>query len=90
MISEKLITTITKRGDNMKIDNQKLDMIMAAQCLTSKQLSTVTGVSQVSITRFRRGVQKPRPATIGKIAAGLGVAVTEILETTAATVNETK
>jgi transcriptional regulator with XRE-family HTH domain len=65
----------------MKIDNRKLDLIMAAQCLTAEQLSTVTGVSQVSISRFRRGIQQPRPATIGRIAKALNVSVTDIIVT---------
>lgn len=54
---------------------------MAAQCLTAEQLSTVTGVSQVSISRFRRGIQQPRPATIGRIAKALNVSVTDIIVT---------
>lgn len=74
----------------MKIDNQKLDMLMATQCLTSEKLSKVTGVSQVSIARFRKGTQQPRPATVGKIAKALNVPVTDIIEDTAATVSETK
>lgn len=74
----------------MKIDNQKLDMLMATQCLTSEKLSKVTGVSQVSIARFRKGTQQPRPATVGKIAKALNVPVADIIENTAATVGETK
>jgi transcriptional regulator with XRE-family HTH domain len=66
----------------MKIDSRKLDLIMAEQCLTSEELSKITGVSQPSLSRFRRDMQKPRPATIGKIAAALKVPVTAILETT--------
>lgn len=64
----------------MKIDGRKLDLIMAAQCLTSEKLSTVTGVSQVSISRFRRGIQQPRPATIGKIAKALNVEIQDLIE----------
>ena len=74
----------------MQIDNRKLDVIMATQGLTSKELSMVTGVSQVSIARFRRGVQEPRPATIGKIARALNVDVTEIIQDTFAEVSENK
>ena len=70
-----------KGGENLKIDGRKLDMIMAAQCLTAEKLSMVTGVSQVSIARFRKGTQKPRPATIGRIAKALNVEIQEIIET---------
>lgn len=72
----------------MKIDSRKLDLIMAAQCLTSEQLSKVTGVSQVSIARFRKGTQQPRPATIGKIAKALNVEIQEIIETATAIAEE--
>jgi len=63
----------------MRIDNNKLDLIMAEKCLTSKKLSLVTGVSQVSIARFRRGAQEPRPATIGKIAKALEISPMEFI-----------
>ena len=74
----------------MKIDGRKLDMIMAAQCLTAETLSTVTGVSQVSIARFRKGTQNPRPATVGKIAKALNVEIQEIIETATAIAENTR
>ena len=74
----------------MKIDNYKLDVQMAIQGLTSVELSKVTGVSQVSIARFRRGVQQPRPATLGKIARALNVPVTDIIETATAIAKESE
>lgn len=74
----------------MKINIQKLDVIMATQCLTSEMLSKITGVSQVSISRFKKGTQQPRPATVGKIAKALGVKVEELIEDAAATAKEIK
>ena len=65
----------------MNIDSQKLDLLMAVQCLTAEQLTKITGVSQPSISRLRKGTQKPRPATIGKIAKALGVDVLDIIIT---------
>lgn len=70
----------------MKIDNKKLDMLMASQLLTSEKLSDISGVSQVSITRFRKGVQQPRPITVGKIAKALNVPVTDIIENNTTTI----
>jgi len=64
----------------MKIDNQKLDIIMAQKCLSSEKLSQVVNVSQVTIARIRNGSQKPRPITIGKIAKALGVKVEDLIE----------
>ncbi|MCG9969995.1 hypothetical protein L9W92_18575 [Pelotomaculum terephthalicicum JT] len=40
----------------MKIDNQKLDLVMARNCLSSEKLSEITGVSQVTIARIKNGV----------------------------------
>jgi transcriptional regulator with XRE-family HTH domain len=79
---------VGKEADTMKIDNQKLDLLMAINCLSAEQLANITGVSQVSIARFRKGIQRPRPSTIGKIAKALGVTVQELIETEAATSNQ--
>ena len=64
----------------MKIDNKKLDLIMAQKCLSSEKLSQMANVSQVTIARMRNGSQKPRPMTIGKIAKALGVKVEDLIE----------
>lgn len=78
-----------KNGVNkMKIDMKKIDLLMAKKCLSSEQLSKVTGVSQVSIARFRKGTQEPRPKTVGKIAKALNVSVEELIEYEAATSNQ--
>lgn len=63
----------------MNIDKNKLDVIMAKQCLTSEMLSKITGVSQVTIARLKRGVQKPRPVTVGKIAKALDCKVEDLI-----------
>lgn len=65
----------------MKINLQKLQIAMANQEFSSKELSKKCGVSQVTITRITKGVQVARPQTIGKIAKALNVPVTEIIET---------
>ena len=65
----------------MKINLQKLQIAMANQAFSSKELSKKCGVSQVTFTRFTKGVQVARPQTIGKIAKALNVPVTEIIET---------
>lgn len=64
----------------MKIDNEKLDLIMAQNCLSSEKLSQIANVSQVTIARMRNGSQKPRPLTVGKIAKALGVKVEDLIE----------
>ena len=65
----------------MKVNLQKVQIAMANQAFSSKELSEKCGVSQVTITRITKGVQAARPQTIGKIAKALNVPVTEIIET---------
>lgn len=69
-----------RRVVKMNIDKNKLDVIMAKQCLSSEMLSKITGVSQVTIARLKRGVQQPRPVTVGKIANALGVKVEDLID----------
>lgn len=71
----------------MKIDKMKLDLAMASKAYSAKELSQKCGVSQVTITRITKGVQKARSRTVGKIAKALEVPVTDIIESTAATAN---
>lgn len=74
----------------MKLDKMKLDLAMASKAYSAKELSQKCGVSQVTITRITKGVQKARPGTVGKIAKALEVPVTDIIESTAATVNNAR
>jgi transcriptional regulator with XRE-family HTH domain len=69
----------------MKINNEKLYVLMGNSCLTFGELSVKSGVSRVSINKFLKGKTDARPATIGKIARALNVNVQEIIETGAAT-----
>jgi len=64
----------------LKINKNKLEVLMAAQCITAENLSKLTGVSQVTIARMKRGVQNARPATVGKIAKALNVPVENLIE----------
>ncbi len=45
--------------------------------ITQKQLALAVGKQQSSITRFERGLNRPKPATAKKIAAVLGFDWTE-------------
>lgn len=74
----------------MKIDKMKLDLAMANKAFSAKELSKKSGVSQVTITRVTKGTQVARPGTIGKIAKALDVPVVDIIENTAATVDNVK
>ncbi len=51
-----------------------------AKGLDCCELAKLTGVSLMSISYYERGLRTPRVETISKIAAALGVTVTDLLE----------
>ena len=62
----------------MQIDRIKIETILAEKGWTRVVLSSASGLSPQRIsTIIRRGTCEPK--TAGKLAAGLGVPVTEIL-----------
>ena len=62
----------------MNIDRFKIETILAEKEMTRAMLSASSGISRPSISVIiRRGTCEPK--TAGKIAAGLGVTVSEIL-----------
>jgi len=64
----------------MRIDKKKLDLAMAENCFSAERLSSLTGISTVTIARIKNGSQKARPATIGKLAKALNVKVEELIQ----------
>ena len=61
----------------MKIDLDKLDLILARRQMSTAELRT--GTSPQTLTRIRRGMEI-KPKTAGIIAKTLGVDVAEIIE----------
>lgn len=64
----------------MKIDTNKVQIAMANACITSKELSELSGVSRESLTKMFNGKRNPKPITIGKIAKALNVKVESIID----------
>lgn len=63
----------------LNLNKQAIDIILAERRLTKADLAKNCGISRQNIsTIIRRGTCEPR--TAGKLAAGLGVPVTEIIE----------
>ena len=63
----------------MKISAQRIDTILAERGMTKVSLAESSGISRQNIsTIIRRGTCEPR--TAGKLAAGLGVDVADILD----------
>lgn len=61
----------------MKIDNHKLDLLLAERCMSITELRC-KGLSPQTSTRLRRG-EAIKPKTAGKLAQGLGVSVADII-----------
>lgn len=57
----------------MIIDTKKLNLILANKCLSVGELAELSEVNTVTLSRIRKGTQKARPRTIGKIARALKV-----------------
>lgn len=61
----------------MKVDNHKLDLLLARQRKSLRELRG-EGVSPQTLTRIRRG-EDVKPKTVGGVAAALGVDVMDII-----------
>jgi len=64
----------------MKIDRSKLILSFAKSCLSMREISELSGVGAVTLTRISRGTQEPIPRTVGKIARALNVTVEELIQ----------
>lgn len=63
----------------MDIDTIKIETMLAERGMTKTALAELSGISRQNIsTIIRRGSCNPK--TVGKLAAGLGVNVADILE----------
>lgn len=63
----------------MNISTIKIETMLAERGMTRMELAGACGISRQNIsTIIRRGTCEPK--TAGKLAAGLGVPVTDILE----------
>lgn len=63
----------------MTINTTRIETMLAEQGMTKAELAARCGVSRQNFsTIIRRGTCEPK--TAGKLAAGLGVPVTEIIE----------
>jgi len=63
----------------MLVKKDSLNVAMAKQCMNPYDVSRKAGISYQTFRKLRNG-QTGKPATIGRIAAALGVDVTEIIE----------
>ena len=62
----------------MRLDSQKIELLLAERQLTRKDFANLCGIRGQNIsTIIKRGTCEP--ATAGKLAAGLGLRVEEIV-----------
>ena len=70
---------VIEGGETMYISSVKIETLLAKNDMTKAALAQKCGISRQNIsTIIRRGTCEPK--TAGKIAAGLGVQVEEILK----------
>lgn len=63
----------------MTINTQRIETMLAERGLTRKALAESCGISAQNVsTIIRRGTCEPK--TVGKLAAGLGVPVSDIIK----------
>lgn len=64
----------------MKISRKRIETALAVRGMTKKAFAEQSGITRQGISAIlKRGTCEPK--TAGKLAAGLGVAVAEIIET---------
>ena len=61
------------------INRNKLLIAIANHGYSAIELSKKSGVSQVTIARFKAGTQKARPQTVYKLAKALNVKVEDLI-----------
>ena len=64
----------------MKLNNEKIMILLAEKRMFIKDLCTEAGVSETAFKKMREGKRIPRTATVGRIANALGVGVREIIQ----------
>ncbi len=64
----------------MNLDLKKVLVIMARKCMDDKDMLARAELSAGTWGQIKSGKCKAKTSTIGRIAKGLGVDVTEILE----------
>jgi transcriptional regulator with XRE-family HTH domain len=57
-----------------------LRALRVRKALTQQELADQAGLTRVTVTRIEAGLDEPRPSTIRKLAAVLGVEPHELME----------
>lgn len=63
----------------MQLNTNKVQIEIATQCMTLKEIAEKSGMNTVTLTRILSGKHSARPDTIGRLARALGKTVEEII-----------
>lgn len=76
---ESVLRDYMKVGEEMKVNNSKLQIALANACMNPNDLCKAVDIQYQTYRRIVIG-NNCKPATVGKIAKALNVSVTEIIE----------
>lgn len=71
---------MTTESTEYEIFREKVRLVMASQGVTYPDLTERTGIVGPNISALLNGRQEPRLSTMSKIASGLGVKLTDLLD----------
>lgn len=63
----------------MKIDTEKLDILIADKGMMLKDVALASGLSEIAFRNIRQGKVNPRLKTLGRIASALNVSVKDLI-----------
>ena len=63
----------------MKIDTEKLDILIADKGMMLKDVATASGLSEIAFRNIRQGKVNPRLKKLGRIASALNVSVKDLI-----------
>lgn len=72
-------TTVLKKGDDMKLKEEKLKRIMKAQKVSQTSLAKVAGLSRITISSVCRGATCSEETGLA-IASALGIPLADLEE----------
>lgn len=64
----------------MKIDTEKLDILIADKEMMLKDVAHASGITEQAFRNIRTGKSEPKLSTLGKIASALGVNIKDIIK----------
>lgn len=65
----------------MKLNLEKVKLLMASNCLSIRGLSEKSGINYITLVPYLNGSRSPKTEKLGKIAKALGVDPAEIIAT---------